>query len=331
MKFTPLKIAIVFTLPSALANAADAPGRLIDAPEGYTYGCTAAEAKPVALRELQRDPAAFLPQCVRIEGISSAGREVYADVGDFYRHLTQMIASHPEGIGVGLYWSKRSVGQIGYRERVEVIGRAFSCSELYREAKEAQDEKYAGAVARPPPPMLAGYCHYYGDAIIFVARARIVDAGPLRLTGPDAAKEFGDLDDLRSTDERYSDVWKRVTQWFDAVRRFSSPQHDDFMKSHCGGAKDPSAEERKAENECRADQQKRLAALGTKSLPPIRFFLRNTKPAYGSPEDYLAIGCVCRTTNCEGLWPMHSIDADSSAWPYLCAHVERERGAFKVY
>jgi hypothetical protein len=50
------KIARTFAAAIAIAsaaNAADPPGRLIDAPEDYTYGCTSAEAKHVALRDLQ--------------------------------------------------------------------------------------------------------------------------------------------------------------------------------------------------------------------------------------------------------------------------------------
>jgi hypothetical protein len=326
-----VKMFIAATALAMPASAADPPGRLIDAPEAYTYGCTRAEAKPVTLRELQRQPAAYLRMCVRIEGISAVGREVYADVGDFYRHITQLIAGPVDGIGVGLYWSKRSSGQIGYRERVEIIGRAFSCTEVYREVKEAQDEKYAAAATPPPPPMLAGYCHYYGDAIVHVAEARTIDPGPLRLTGPEAAANFGDLDELRTTDERYSEVWKRATQWFDAVRRSGSPQYDDFIANHCGGAREPTTAERQAEIKCRANQHQRLAALGTGPLPPIRFYVRKTKSAYLPPENYMALGCVCRVATCEGLWPIHSIDADSSAWPYVCVHVEREAGTFKVH
>jgi hypothetical protein len=328
MRVVLLGLAL-FTAGS-LARQADTPGRLIEAPEEYTYGCNAADAKPVAFRDLQRSPAAFLRQCVRVEGVSPVGREFYADEGDVYRHLTQLVEGDVQGIGIGLYSSKRSIIELGERARIEVIGRAFSCSEVYREAKEAQDEKSADSRMPVPPPMLLGYCHFYGDAIIYVARSRIISRGPLRLTGTAAARSFGDLDDLPPTDERYSDVWKRATQWLDAIRRPSSAQFDNFVVDHCGTATPATEEDRAAIHACRATLEQRVSFLQSRRLPPIKFYLRRTKPLYGPPNDYLALGCVCGVATCEALWPIHSIDTDSSAWPYLCAHVHREGPDFKV-
>jgi hypothetical protein len=175
--------------------------------------------------------------------------------------------------------------------------------------------------------MLAGYCHYYGDAIIYVARSRILTPGPLRLTGTDAAKAFGDIDDLRPSDDRYNEVWKRVTEWFDAVRRPNSPQFKDYATDHCA----PVASGDRLTRECGAEIEERFAFLRNGLPPAIKFYSRRTKPLYGPQSDYLALGCVCRTANCEGQWPIHSVDTSSSAWPYVCVHVSREGSEFKVY
>jgi hypothetical protein len=181
-----LPAALLLAALISAAQATQASGRLIDAPEEYIYGCTEAEARSVPFRELQRNPNAFLRQCVRVTGIMPVGGQIYADLFDVYRHWTQLIAFAPEGIGIGLYGSERSVVELTDRGEVEVIGRAFSCEELAREVEQAQAEKFANSATPRPPVMLAGYCHYYGNAIIYVARQRVLRHGPLRLTGPEA-------------------------------------------------------------------------------------------------------------------------------------------------
>ena len=325
------KAAIVLATALAAtthALTAEAPKRLSEAPEEYVFGCEPTEARAVSIRDLHDNPAAYLRQCVRIVGVSAGGRDVVADIADYYLHMTQLLEGRTEGIGIGLYASKLTTGSISERERVEVIGRAYSCEELYREAEAASDEKYGGTA---PPPMLGGYCHYYGNAIVFAARSRILEPGPLRLAGAEAAKAVGDLDDLVARDTRYTEVWKRATQWFDAVRRESSPQHDDFLDV-CGRLPQPTTDADARVRECRDSRRRELLILGRGRLPPIKYFVRHIKPWYfPGADDYYALGCVCRTANCEGKWPIHSIDSASPAWPYFCAHVVRENGAYKVY
>ena len=294
-------LAAVTLIATLLGGAsADAPGRLIDAPEDYTFGCTLAQARPVAIRAFRDNPSAYLRQCVRIEGITDGGRDVLADITDYYRHMNELLAANITGLGMGLYTSKLTQGSItGERQRVEVIGRAFSCDEVAREAEAGIKEKYGDTPM--PPPFLTGYCHYYGNAIVYAAFVRVLDPGPLRLTGAEAAIAVGNLDDLKPNDPRYGDVWERATQWFDAVRRDSSPQHNDFI-GDCGSMPQPTLEGTAIMRECRAARQNQLGFLGRGALPPIRFFVARGMRIFKAtnPDYYYALGCACRAVNCDG-------------------------------
>jgi hypothetical protein len=312
-------VALAAVLLGATAHAAERPsGPLVHVPDSYLYGCTAEESRSVDFREFQRSPDKFLRHCVRIVGVLYEHGEVFADEADLYRHYTSFTAGDLLNIGIGTYAAKQSVGSWKYRSRSELIGRAYSCEALLEEFVTGIPEENRN----PGPParaILSGYCQYYGSPIIFISEVRTLDPGPLRLTGPDAAASYGDLDEVPENHPLYKEISGDIVSWIRAVANAGSPEHRELI-APCDHAELPYTPEN-----CRKANMEWAKAFSTKPASSLRYFIRKPRPN-DVAGDYQAFGCLCRIESCDHLWPIHSLDVGLHK-ALVCKRIDRVNGS----
>jgi hypothetical protein len=297
--------------------------------------CRREESMPVAFRELATNIEAYAGKCIIVRGMTS-GYFFYGGIEDYYRfNNSSLERDRPT---VGLYAPNEEAREqlFGRRQSVELVALANTCAHLSAFAHKDDDKRKPehtmtadGEVELVTIVMLTGYCHYTDEPVLHVSEFRILDPGPLRLTGDDARRALGDSDDLQPDTPIYAEATSRIRQWFDAVRRRDIVglwgQSWHRYNTDIGDKEEwPTS--------IFWDKDTPLRFLfGRPSLPPIKYYVARISAEEQSKGEYVVSGCICRTPDCTGRWPIHSSDASiSPAWPYACMWVHRREDGMLI-
>lgn len=286
--------------------------------------CTASTATPVAVTDIGERLEYYLGRCVTVSGPATS-LALFSSVEGIYRsqRLTAEGNSDPgEARRHRLGLSSRNNAirslKLGKVPWMTVTGIVDSCERKRDRAVEAA--RAAGEVA---VIVGAGYCHYYGGAVVnAVAFSIDRSKAAQRLTGEAARREVGDLvpapDDwpqlaaLRRTGEEFRLALgrgdKRALAEMHDMSAKPGGQDSVFIENLVSGAESPFAEVRR-----------------DPSLPMALFVRRGELERARSgrlPEWHFGTVCFARRADRSIDWPISANNADNDpARPYACASV----------
>jgi hypothetical protein len=271
------------------------------------YNCKPQEAVAVDGNELVRSPRTFVGKCVRTIGYVDRSL-YYSDLNTLYSNKEPLLATDI----AALYGSVSVRNNIDLQRRyVEVIGFASNCVEYRRFADEEikriflppdqvlvhSDESFCALVQRPVP-------------VLYVSSWRELTNHPLRYTGNDEARKYGDLTLIDESWQYSEEVTREGNNWFNAVRnRDKSKLPDRFQ----------------AEDLLDVEMTPFRFLMSATKLPPVKYFQAKLSLMDEEHVRYTAYGCVCKFGDCSNDWPISSIDTQSSVgqWPYLCITIRK--------
>jgi hypothetical protein len=287
-------------LLAAALQAAPAPAPACDA-----RGAVAAD-----VREMARNPDAWLGRCVRIEGYV-LGRTFFSDVNGFYAAKANNRQDRRNDGWLGLYFD-------GWHEPAWSRLRRATATGILRDC--GRDHARAAAEAGPDAIVMStGYCHYEGG--LNLGPARVVPRGNAvftRRTGARARERVGDLIEgrpppaalvaladrflaaLRARDiaalRGLAGLWSEQEPATPAARQAL----DSFLLGEGGSP---------------------LAALAAGTGTPQRayFLERLNRGDEGTAARPTWHVCFCKGADCRGRWPISSLDSTAvPERPYVC-------------
>ncbi len=293
--------------------------------------CTAATARTVAVQSVARVPSRWQGRCVRLSGpvLYSA---LYSGVEGFY--LSQR--NDPEGQALrgnlrhrlGLY------GEVPWPETIEswtLVGTVDTCERRSREARretEEQNRRYRAAGSdQIVIHMLAGYCHYYPGAVLVVTEAH---PGPPahyeRRVGAAARQAHGNLIIGYPGLPHYRDLRRRA-EAFRAALSAGDRERLSELHGRFGAHRDEL-------DQLLEDPDSPFRELrGDGDFPFVILYLPYDDRGRALEEQRRRDGyiCYCRGPDCEGRWPIATVDTGSRRdHPYACVSVS-EDGAGHVF
>jgi hypothetical protein len=281
--------------------------------------CDARGAVAADVREMARNPDAWLGRCVRIEGYVW-GRTFFSDVGGFYASRASNKNDRLNDGWLGLYFDGWHEAPWRRLRRATVTGILHDCG---RDYERAQAEAGPDTIVMP-----IGYCHYKGGLNILPALVEPHgDFVFTRRTGPEARERVGDLIDgqqppaalvaladrflaaLRARDvaalRGLTGLWSEQDPATPAARQ----AFDSYLLG-AGGSP--------------------LAALAAGTGSPQRaYFLRRVDreddPSVARPVWHV---CFCESGDCRARWPISSVDSAAEPQrPYVCLIAYNRAGA----
>lgn len=284
---------------------------LLAAASATAPACDSAHSIPADVRIMARAPRRWLGRCVRLDGFVG-GRYFFADAGGAYAELADDHEDHRNDGWVGLYFEP-TVGRQPL-QRGTVVGRVQDCG-----------HDYAAEAARAGPNtivMSIGYCHYQSGLILTSAAFR--SSGPAqfgRLMAPADRARFGNLEAERGNLRAPVEVVALADRFLAGVLAGDGAGLATFVGYWSELNPDTPAG--------RSEQQAYLAGEPGSPLRPIRLATRPPQRTYfreRRSRDQESWGwrpvwhiCFCRTGDCTGRWPIHSVDATAGPnRPYAC-------------
>ncbi len=264
--------------------------------------CTPRSATTATVAAIAGDPPAWTGRCVTVTAVGS-GRWLYESVDGFYRLSREPGDPASNGLRLGLDNLTRTIA--GFPE-LTVTGRVQDC-EAARQAVEASAK--AGEIA-----MIAGYCHYFSGAYLWVEKARRGPAKPFERRTRVRGEGYGDLSSGSDAWARRALVEQKSSAFLAAVVARDRQALAELM------APDPTdALDLEAARKAAADVLGRSSVFKALGLSSQRIVLRRR----GAGDDGLdAFACFCRTADCTGRWPIASFDVDNlPSRPYACIRV----------
>ena len=294
--------------------------------------CTSATATGVSIERVARAPSRWLGRCVRVRGFLQY-TSLYSSVEGLY--LAQRRDPDSYSLGgdlrhrIGLYGEYPSSDALKY---LSVVGVVDSCERRGREARRLEDEtnrrtRAAGVEDEIIVMMLSGYCHYFPGAVIKVNEAIDLPARRLeRLVGDRARLRYGNLVPGRRTWHRYADLHRRAEAFLAAIRTGDrarlSVLHGRF------GA-------RRQELDRLLDDPdspfRELRGGGARPYIILYYAFDNSGRPPEEQRHQDGFICYCRALDCEGRWPISTVDTGPRPdHPYACVLVQ-EDGAGQVF
>lgn len=282
--------------------------------------CTLADAVDLDLKAFRENPERFAGRCVHVRGIIA--------LRSFFPDMRELYGSFHEGDSspIGIYPERLNLWNL--RTHADVVAFAYSCERWYEYSKaevdrlNAEERTHGGDVKHFV--WLGGNCHYGGGAMLWVSHWTPLP-GPTRLTGPTAAREYGDLDRLDKRSPVYAATHTKAAEWFELVRTHNQAGLAQFRRQFNLDA--AAADESAAK--IIASQRPPYPYLTSRTTPVKLIMLagRHTPDSVGPPEVF---GCVCLTADCTNAWPIARIDIVEPQMevPYVCLTLEdyAERG-----
>lgn len=274
--------------------------------------CTPERATRTTVEAIAAEPARWLDRCVTISGIAN-GVRLHANVDAIYRFSRLGADGNPVPadrklhVGIDRQELRANPKLRARATRIEVTGTVDSCQ---RRSQRIID---AGGI-----PFLGGYCHYFKGPTIVVTRYSISPQQYTRLVGEDARRRVGSLVEPPQ-DWEWRDELETVGHDFAAAVRtgdrtrlaellsYGAPLEGERIDTLLTGP---------------AYRQMREGRVGKVKLLVRAVNGRFESGIASSDGHTFAHLCYCKTADCEGLWPIASIDADAGAdRPYVCASV----------
>lgn len=270
--------------------------------------CSPEEAVATTIEAIRTAPDQWLDKCVTVSGIAESIR-LHSSLDTLYRSSqfgedgNSIDENQRHHIGIDRQELRSNPDLRARATRIEVTGVVDSCE------RRSERIRAQGGI-----PFLSGYCHYYGGPTIVISSYTISSERFERLTGQEARGRVGNLIEP-----------PRDWDWRDELE---SVAHDFAEAVHTGDrarlaamlSYGPGVEEERIEavltspayRELREEKPGELK-LFTHALGG-RFVQRD--------RDHVgATMCFCRTGDCDGLWPISSLDADAGTGrPYVCIY-----------
>src|SRR5688572_33140749 len=98
-----------------------------------------------------------------------------------------------------------------------------------------------------------------------------------------------------------AEVQNIVTEWFRLMRAQDAEGLQTFLQRH-QVSDDPLSDEMWVRHYTQSGESPYAALFGAAEPPVIQYF----QSGGVSYDDYQAYGCVCKSGDCEGVWPIHS-------------------------
>lgn len=297
-----------FFLSAAAPAAAEAPP------------CTRESAVQMTVEQVVARGERLLRRCVTVE-VMAGGRSLYSGREGEYLAARVRRWSDPHRIGYYPFADGASPEALP-PGRYLLTGIVMSCRALQRllEARNDDPELF---------PMVGGYYHHYAGAVIMpVFREALPPEPEFRFVGEPMRARYGNLEAapanwpalprLRLAAEAYRRAIlagdrEALRDFHDFPDEGVDPDIDMFVTRM---ASDPSAPF--------AD----LRGPGAGALAIFIEFAPLRRPVIAPGEEHGAWFCFCRSAECEGLWPISSIDAGArEGRPYVCTWHEPRYGA----
>jgi hypothetical protein len=205
------------------------------------------------------------------------------------------------------------------RNYADLVGYAYSC-ERYgawaeAEVKKANDEAKRNGSGTESIVFISGNCHYHGGPLLWISEITVDEKSPTRLFGPAAAR-FGDLTPMPARAPHAAEIVKTIGPMFELIRAQDHPGFEAYLKSVGAVAPEYHA------NDALGPGNKPFYDLrGTTALPAVQYFIPKER---SRRSDYVAVGCVCRAGDCDGKWPIATVDTGGNEWPYACITATKE-------
>jgi hypothetical protein len=294
--------------------------------------CTLAEAEKLNVARFAADPERYSGRCVHARGII-----VHRGFVRNRRDLYERAAGEEASPMIAVYGAERDTTGTQQlwiaRTYADVVAYAYSCDELVDYVFASAERANAEARANPGEgqvlriPFIPGLCHYRRGPLLFVSQWTALPGMPTRLTDRGSARRYGNLEEVNARWPHYDEVKAAVLAWIDPVRVRDVSRVSTALAILPD--RGPGDTERKWAAWLTDPAVSPLAFLiGMQQNPPIKIFL---EPAGRNAEGYRAYACVCKTHDCEGQWPFHSIDAYPQLEdPYACFDIAEREGAAHV-
>jgi hypothetical protein len=274
--------------------------------------CTPERASRTSIEAIAAEPAKWLDRCVTVSGIADSLR-LHTNVDAIYRFSRLGADGNPAPadrrlhVGIDRQELRSSPALRARATRIEVTGIVDSCERRFQRVVDA------GGV-----PFLGGYCHYYRGPTIAVTRYSISGQNYSRLVGEAARRRVGSLVEP-PRDWEWRDELEAVGNDFVGALRAGNRARLAELLSYGAPLEEERIDALLSGPAYRVLREGRVgkAKLLTRAVNG-RFL-----PSTGSNSDHTsAYLCYCKTADCEGLWPIASIDADAGQGrPYACVSV----------
>ncbi|MGD0190946.1 MAG: hypothetical protein ABSD74_09420 [Rhizomicrobium sp.] len=313
-----IKLFQVLALLGLLAVGACASKMPSDTPANFVplrENCSTSEAIPIELKQFGSDPDRYFGKCIRTRGLVFA-RYIFPDLPSLYGHpqpeeTIAIYGASPQGYEL---WDMRKF--------VDVVGFAYSCESLWAnaevQAQQSMEEAKKKGSGETTIPFLAGECHYHAGPILYVSQIAIDGGAATRFFGPAAAEKYGNLTPMAHDTPHAAEIVEAIAPAFQHVRK----RDEESLKAHLEklGMNLAASEAKMAIDPNRSPFS---FLLGAGRAPEIHYFLLKT-PSTDAASDYVAFGCVCKVSDCEGTWPIHSADTNADPdWPYACMSAQK--------
>ncbi len=279
--------------------------------------CTRAESVEIDIGKFSTNPEPYIGRCVHARGI-------IAD-RSFFPSLQVMYNSRiPPERKIAISGDNETLW--GMRKFVDIVAFAYSCQELGRSAQAKADRQDADLSARGEEAgtlvFIAGNCHYFSSPVLHVSERAPVEGEPVRLTGASTGRSFGNLIEIQTTSPSARTIRDHIQTRLDFIRARDFDGLKNFMRAD--GLSEEDAQE--AIRYLLLENDAPFAFLAGVSTPPVvRYFGIKGEPR--SARNFDSYRCVCKTADCEGLWPISSLDTEKRPeWPYSCMHVRGIEG-----
>jgi hypothetical protein len=283
--------------------------------------CTREQAVRTTVTEIVRRADHFMDRCVTVAGPSSA-TAMFRDVDAIYLGYYPSVFGPAAGARgrIGLYSQENLLraAHLSDREpmRLVVTGVVDSCQRMYQRVLSAQQ---ATSAIPLPPPMMGGYCHWFGGPVVRVTSWEIDRSGHFeRLTGEDARRRVGDLVLATSRTPGYSVLQGFAREFADAVRRgdrAALARLHDFS-----GDRNP--DDRQTLDYILNDAVSSFVELRRGTGGDSAIFVRRNA-SITRDEGVSGVLCFCRSASCRDRWPISIFDAGNDPErPFACTIVE---------
>lgn len=272
--------------------------------------CTPELATRTTIETLTSNLAIWVDRCVTVSALVS-GRELYSGREEMYRSARRTSdGGHDPALErdrIGADWAVPGVRRShleGKARSVEVTGLVDSCLRRNMEAEV----------------MVLGYCHYTMGPILIVFHRRPTGEPLERLVGEKARRRVGNLAELpigRPGRAHLEGVARAFTRAIRAGDRAA-------LTALLAGAK--ALPDEMAEAAAQADRLLRspiYRELGRHEAGELKLYVQTKGGELPQADEHPeGFACFCRTSDCNGLWPISTIDADAdTVRPYVCLEI----------
>jgi hypothetical protein len=308
-------IAIALTVVAGPCGAAGKQdGERITITDAKMGGsCTGRNAEAVDLQTLAADPRKYDGKCVRVSGLW-IGPALYSGIEGYYR-VGPVIGRSADPSAwthrIGVYVSERIEKRAKNVEAADadVIGTAGVCEDLW-------------SFSETMITMAIGYCHYLSGGYVKAAAISFREVPFIRQAGEAARQQFGNLAPPPKGWTHLAEVEALAQRW---LKDIQTGDVDDFLALHGLISNDIDLDDK--ENDFhqvfRAKKSPFASFRGASSTPQSAIFVVERPQAPDAepmpPNDYAAVACYCRETDCSARWPISLADASSAKTrPFIC-------------